>query len=289
MMSYGSMMTCLGLALLLLLVGCGRTKPLESSAMESKPVSWERPQFQSGGGDALVFYVVYGEFPTNIQLSAAAYRTAGIPKGVALRKLNRYQRPDFPFTDGDFAKGIGRDNPTTFDAMLAVPECVIIQGEVASPEDLNYLRDSIGVVTWFLDNGGVAAFDPQQVKLYEPATWRKEIFDPAPPKLANHVAILFSKESDGTQWFHTRGLRKFGRPDLSLHNVSQAYESAVIELFNRFVVLQAEGGLIAEGQEIRMAGLPAGMICSYTGSPDDPDFNNVHVEIQWPSNSAVGK
>lgn len=281
--------TCHSLVLLLVLVGCGRSEPLDSSAVQSKLVSWERPQFKPGGGGALVFYVVYGQFPTNIQLSAATYRTAGIPKGVALRKLNREQRSVFPFTDGDFAKVIGRDDPTNFASILAAPECVITQGEVADPADLNYLRDAVGVATWFLDNGGVAVVDPQLVKLYRPEAWRRDIFDPVPPKLANHAVILFSKESDGTQWFHTRGLRKFGRPDLSFRNVPPAYESTVIELFNRFILLQAEGGLIPEGQEIRMAGLPAGADCHHAGSSDDPDFNNVHVEIHWPATSPVGK
>ena len=153
---------------------------------------------------------------------------------------------------------------------------------------VNYL-DATPLLTWFLDHGGIGVVDPQQIKLYEPATWRKEIFDPTPPKLANHVVILFSKEPDGTQWFHTRGLRKYGRPDLSLHNVPQAHESTVIELFNRFIALQAEGGLIPEAQEIRMAGLPAGMTCRHAGGPDDPNFNNRHVEIRWPATSPVGK
>jgi hypothetical protein len=234
-----------------------------------------------------VFYVIYGQFPTNIQLSAATYGTTGIPKGIEVRKLNREQRPVFPFTDGDFAKVIKGDNPSNFAAILAAPECVIIQGEVANPADLNYLRDSIGVATWFLDHGGVGVMDPQQVKLYEPATWRKAIFDPTPPMWTKHVVILLTKEPDGTQWIHTRGLRKFGRPDLSLHHVPQVHANAAIEMFNRFIILQVEGGLIPEGQQIRMAGFPAGMTCRHAGSPDDHNFNNTHVEIRWPTASPV--
>jgi len=37
-----------------------------------------------------------------------------------------------------------------------------------------------------------------------------------------------------------------------------------------------------EGQEIRMAALPPGLICHHAGSLDDPDFNNMHVKIRWP-------
>jgi len=31
-----------------------------------------------------------------------------------------------------------------------------------------------------------------------------------------------------------------------------------------------------------MQALPPGMKCFNRGDKDDPDFNNVHVEIDWP-------
>ena len=103
-------------------------------------------------------------------------------------------------------------------------------------------------------------------------------------KRNSHVSILFSAEESGGLWFHTRGMRKFGRPDLSLHNVPDKYEKAAIELCNRFIELQAAGGRIPDGQEIQMPSLPGGLVCRHKGSLDDPDFNNVHVEIQFPAN-----
>lgn len=81
---------------------------------------------------------------------------------------------------------------------------------------------------------------------------------------------------------HTRGMRKFGRPDLSAHGVSSRHREAIIELFDRFIEFQAFGGIITEGMEIRMGGLPSGMTCRHGGDLDDPDFNNVHVEITPP-------
>jgi hypothetical protein len=272
---------CFGLTAAVFSLGCSKRQQSESVTMNNGLTSWERPRFQPGGSNAMVFYVIYGSFPTNVQLSASAYRSAGLPSGVQLRKVTRDQRPVLPFTDGAFAKTAGRDNPTAFARIEESPECVIIQGELADPADLNYLRDSIGITTWFLDHGGVAVMDPQQLKLYDVASWRQDIFDPVPPKPSRHVVILVSEEPGGTKWLHTRGLRKFGRPDLSFHNVPPAQEQAVTELFNRFINLQAEGGRIPDGQEIRMASLPPGLICHQEGTFDDLDFNNVHVEVRW--------
>lgn len=250
--------------------------------MTNSLTTWKRPHFVAGGSNAMVFYVLYGEFPTNLTVPATTYRTAGIPHGVGIRKLSRTQRPVFPFTDGDFAKTAGQENPALFAKLQAVPECLVLQGEIADPEDLNYLRDTIGLTTWFLDHGGIAVMDVQQLRLFGSDDWRTNFFEPNLPQPLKHVVILHSDEPDGTKWFHTRGLRKFGRPDLSLHQVTKPLEASTIELFERFIFLQAEGGQIPEGQEIRMKALPAGMTCHHAGNFDDFDFNNIHVEIRWP-------
>ena len=101
----------------------------------------------------------------------------------------------------------------------------------------------------------------------------------------HHVVILTSEEAGGGSltWFHTRGLRKFGRPDLSVPRVPPQHREAVIDLCHRFIEFQAFGGIIGEGQEVHMKTLPSGMTCHHAGDLDDPDFNNVHLEAVWPT------
>jgi len=157
----------------------------------------------------------------------------------------------------------------------------VVRGEIPNPPDLNYLRDVIGLTTYLLDHGGIVVADPQQFELYDTGRWHREIFDSGTPNVCKHVKILFSDNADG-RWYHTRGLRKFGRPDLSVCGVPAEYFEGVIELFNRFIELQALGGVLTEGQEVRMKSLPPGLCCHHAGSLDDPEFNNVHVKITWP-------
>src|SRR5437879_2201169 len=130
--------TVFGLAVLL---GCNR----ESSSVVTNLKTWERARFELGGGDALVLYVVYGSFTNDSKVSGAAYRTAGVPKGVEMRRLNRTNQPVLPFTDGDFAKVLRNDNPSLFARIEQSAECLIIRGEVADPPNLNYLRDCVGL------------------------------------------------------------------------------------------------------------------------------------------------
>jgi hypothetical protein len=124
---------------------------------------------------------------------------------------------------------------------------------------------------------------------WEPGGWRRHIFEHGGPVPRHHVGILTSNENKSgvtaqpLTWFHTRGMRRFGRPDLSVHDVPLPHQDAVIDIIDRFIEFQAFGGIIAEGQEIRTRSLPSGMICRHRGDTDDPDFNNVHVEITPPN------
>ena len=88
-------------------------------------------------------------------------------------------------------------------------------------------------------------------------------------------------QENGNLWYHTRGLRLFARPDISVHNVTGEYADKVHEMINRFIEFQALGDIIENGKNIKMQGLPDSMWCEYRGDESDPDFNNKHVEIHW--------
>jgi hypothetical protein len=274
---------CLAVIALSILPGCKQeSAPPPPVAVNLK--TWERPLFVPGGGNAMILYVVYGKFPEEAEISRSKYRTAGVPPGVTLQKVGRAEKRVLPFTEGDFAKILRTNNPALFARFEQAAECIVLQGEVADPANLNYLRDCIGVVTYFMDHGGLIVTDAQQLKFYDAAEWRRTFFEPEQPNLLRHASILLSEEeAGGGHWFHTRGLRKFGRPDLSLRHVGDEYEKASIDLCNRFIEFQVSGGRIQEGQEVRVPTLPGGLVCRHKGNLDDPDFNNVHVEIQFPS------
>ena len=246
--------------------------------MEPIPPLWPRPRFQAGGGNAMVFYALYGTFPKTIQVSGEKYRTAGVPKGVRIKKVTREDKTDFPFTGAGISRLLQPQNPELAASVQSAPECLIITGEVEDPPDLNYLRDAIGLATYFVEEGDNVLIDPQKLGLYSKDSWRKEIFEPDPPRLLNHTVIMVSPEPLGTKWIHTRGLKKIRAAGHQHSGVSLVYEDAFIDLCNRLIILQAEGALIPEGDQIRLEKIPVAQLsCHHGGDPDDPDFNNVHL------------
>src|SRR5947209_6026419 len=123
--------------------------------MPAKLTTWERGHFTPGGGNPMIWYAVYGSFAEDISISASNYRTAGIPKGVELRRFTRTRHGPLPFANSVFASRLGKSDPALLARIEQSPGCLVLQGEVDDPPDLNYLRDSIGVATFFLDHGGV--------------------------------------------------------------------------------------------------------------------------------------
>lgn len=248
--------------------------------------SWERQYYSSTDAEALLFYVVYGSITTNTTMSATKYRSSGVPTGFS---LSSYDKNVYPTVHEDFLTGYVWDQyrhsaPLLCDRIIQSPACMILRGSIIDPPTLDYLRDAIGVLTFLVDSGGIAIYDPQQFCWWSPEEWRKLIFSPEAPRPRNHVAFLESEEDSNEDciWLHTRGMRKFARPDISIRGVAQRYRSAAVDLCERFVELQAFGGVVPEDQEIRINALPPGGRVHHAGDLEDIEFNNTHIELVWP-------
>ena len=251
--------------------------------------SWPRPHFAPGGDNPLLFYVAFGRFDLTRPLSPAVYGISGKPGWLPMMSYDRAAQPDVfaDYQSGKTWEILTRDQPLLARDAERAPQCVALLGEPADPPTLDYFRDTIGIVTWLLDAGGRALYDPQMLWLWSADEWREEVFETNEPNPDRHTTILVSPEDAGTSWYHTRGMRKYGRPDLSVHGVGESQADAVTLMIERFVELQALGGLIPDGEVIRMKSLPAGGVCRHAGSHDDPEFNNVHVSICWPPGALV--
>jgi hypothetical protein len=98
------------------------------------------------------------------------------------------------------------------------------------------------------------------------------------------VLILCNEDTrnEGRLHVHTRGLRKFARPDLSIRNVPPGAAGNAGELAERFVEFQALGGVVEDGREVEVEGAPTGMTIRHAGALDDDEFNNRHLALRWP-------
>lgn len=265
---------------------CGKVS--KSAPLED----WSRPRYHRTVDKALVHYAVYGNFTDSLTISSDKYGTSGLPSGVTCERYSRKSNATSNFPDLEtyaFSQRWKKENPDYWKKIASADNVLLISGEIDDPPNLNYMRDCIGVVTACLDAGGTAVVDLQQFKWWLPSDWRAEVFKGGRTNLSQQVSILVSEDVGGPDsvWFHTRGMRKFARPDISINRVTQESREAVVEMIRRFIDMQIEGAVVDEGREIKMKGLPSGLVCHYAGSLGDPNFNNRHIEIVWPTSKIL--
>lgn len=248
--------------------------------------TWLRPDYTPTGHEARVDYAVFGSFDLSVAIDRETYRSERLPAGFELLQFDRTRNGEAyrKLFEQPAWKLAAADDPRLAAAAADAPQMALLRGTVRDPQTLNDLRDSIGIVAYLLDRGGLAVYDPQLLQFWSPGRWRSAVFAPARPVPHEHVVIVRSPEANRTtQWIHTRGLRLFGRPDLSVHGVGPKYPDGIVELFNRYIEYQANGGEILAGDTVTLAGLPPGGVCHPDARLDHPDFGNAHVEFVWPA------
>lgn len=256
-------------------------------------MSDERALFTPGGDDALVYFVVFGADASQLDISGARHRVDEIPDGIDAHQLGRELVESF------FEPPMG-DHLREQDAELAAAAvgcdtCLVITGSVADPPTLAYLRNCIGIATAALDAGGVAVLSLQSFGLFTPEQWRRDVFSPTGigPEVAAQLSVILYSEEEGREdeerpapvgsiWVHTRGMRVFGRPDLSIRGVPADQLDLAAKVVNVLVTNQAKGLRIEDGA-IMEVGPPLDLLAfAERGHHDDPDFNNLHLEVAWP-------
>lgn len=249
--------------------------------------AWPRPYWQAGAGQtALLQFYVFGQFARDLAIPAARYASPGLPAGVELKRFQNLalrKWEGYPLA-GTLGELLREDAPEAFDTARAAPEALVVRGELADAASLDYLRDTLGVLAALLDVGGRVVLDPQIFGLFDADAWRTRylIADGAPPR--SHVLIARAPADDGVRSnVHTRGMRKFARPDISLRDVPADQLERAGVLCEKLVEMEAFGARFVAGQVLEVDGVHAPLVAEPGGSLDDPAFNNFHVAFRWPA------
>ena len=248
--------------------------------------AWPRPQWRNSGEQAFLLWFVFGEFAPDFQIDAPRYRTRGTPEGIAVvrysnRELAKWK--GYPLA-GALGGALYAENALLFERAQRARDCVMLRGSLADPADLDALRDLIGTISALTDLGGIAVVDPQTLSMLDGAEWQRRFFAQDAFHARDHVLILCDVDArhPGRLHVHTRGLRKFARPDIGIRNVPAEAANAAGALAGQFVDFQARGGCVADGHAVEIEGAPLGMTVQLAGAPDDAEFNNRHLALRWP-------
>jgi hypothetical protein len=255
---------------------------------------WSRPYWQPTGRDASVYYFIAGEPPGDtLRISRLPRFADAFRRGL---RLSVHERRDDPVWFGRFfhQEGLGHDLPKVFGDHVvdvrAAERGILVQGEFEDPRDLGYLRDAVRVVSAIVEQGAQGVMDMFAGCWWSGERWLRRFADGGPFAIQDHIQFVVT--DDAVQhpglWAHTRGMRKFGRPDLQTKHVSGLYTAqnrlirAAGRLFYTVGDYLARGSQILDRQVMEFPGRQTA--CTFLYTNDDsgeqsPYFCNSVLEI----------
>ena len=129
---------------------------------------WSRPHFKNPLYNPFIFFVIYGEFNVDFNISSEKYKISGMPDGIDLMHYGKNKHPEVvkSFNDGFVWEQLKSSNKNLANSIESSTECFIFKGETPDSDNLEYFKNIIGVTTYLLDNGGIGIYDPFQIRYW---------------------------------------------------------------------------------------------------------------------------
>jgi len=217
---------------------------------------WSRPYWKPTGRPASLFYFIPGEPPTaGLELSRSRHHAEGFPEGLELSAHERSAAPEW--FAGFFARpglGVGLD------------------------EAFGDRADEIRAAA----RGGLSVLDLNAARWWSREEWLRRFVDRGGFAVGDFVSIISSEDElvHPGLWGHTRGLRKFGRPDLQAKHVPGPWQQgntlvgAAGKVLNSLAERLCLGAVLRHGEVMAFPGMRRK--CTFLLTPDDIDSPTCH-------------
>jgi hypothetical protein len=258
-------------------------------------LDWPRLQFdalaESADHEAEVFYLIVGPAPQ--QPLAVSRRRHHLDRLEPALDISVHRRTEDPawfdaWFHGPLGSAIGGlfSNP---DEVRGAQTLTIVRGKFPDSADLNYLRNTVGVVSAIADTPGtLAIFDALATTWWRLSEWREAFVDRSEFRIADHVFIAVTQDERHAPgiWTHTRGMIKFARPELQIKHIGGDYATsnpairASGNVLNGIASYLAQGAVLRDGQTMYLPETDATI--TFVESEDAATrkhFNNSAMEI----------
>jgi hypothetical protein len=222
---------------------------------------------------------VPGEPPEEgLELSQSRHHADRVPEELQASSHERASAPEW--FAGFFARpGLGFGMDRAFgdgaDAVRAAERGTVLRGDFTDPQNLQYLRNTVGVVSALFDQGGLGVLDLHACRWWSVQEWRRRFVGENRLRVQDHIQIVVTDDDRHHPglWVHTRGMRKFGRPDLQIKHVPGEWTpdnrrvKAAGNLLNSVAEYLCSGAVIEGGQTLSFPG--RSNRCAFRLTPDD--------------------
>ncbi|MDQ2994476.1 MAG: hypothetical protein M3R00_05970 [Pseudomonadota bacterium] len=243
---------------------------------------------------AYVHFIIYGTFSTADfdRMDWSDFRASHPEMTVEYSDAKSSDNVLSLIQEGAIAEMMNQENFELAERTRAATSAIVISGyrNDNSVENLDSIHlDTVAVA---LHELAIAVLDLLTIRLFSCNDWlqMQESAQIAQDQ-SQHVMVYVSPMSDGPEgqelfWLHTRGMLKFGLPDLSMQYLSYDNIDFIYAIFSMLINELSYQRLSFNEQlgEVSTFLLPSGdetakLRAVLSGSEDDPDFNNVYFDI----------
>lgn len=245
----------------------------------------DRPFYDDINYHPYLFYIIFGAVQQRLEVSKERHHVDSFPEGLEFFFIDREN--DSKYMDNILGGTVGSilmdEDPELYQRAKEESSWAIIRGEVKEDSDLSYMRNVVGFVQALLEKGAKGVIDLITVKIHSPHDWRRifqEEFNPC-----EHVLVLSSEDrraKKAVMWVHTRGMSKFGRPDVSFGNVPVGKEHAAAAVINQMIYFGAQGAFYTKPAKFHFNKKHACVVTPvFQNDFDNNVFNNAFYKIDW--------
>ncbi len=242
---------------------------------------YARPYYTKTKYRPALFYAVFGVSGDELEVSVQKHGVTEVPRGISIMSYDKASDGGkmqglMESTLGDMLKA---SDPELFEKCASADRWVMIRGNAAQDERLDYLKNISGIIQAFTEKGAVGILDLFTLSLISPKRWTKEFFmDSFEPR--RHAEVFVSEEESGNFWVHTRGMIKFGRPDISFEGISWDEVDKIGEIVGQMIYFGAMGAFFDKDVKLHISGGRSFIVRpELVDDPDNDDFNNVYYSV----------
>jgi hypothetical protein len=240
-----------------------------------------------------ITYIIYGNFnDEDLQIFQQSQDEGWLTVEVYTDE-NLVSEMKRPLIEGPISEILAEQHHATVKASINANQAILINAEQSNPsEGLDvYLNCQIELHSILLTEGCISIVDLNTATIYSSELWLKQVGADLIDglfKIQDHIIITTILQDNGLVWMHSKGMIKFGKPELSIHDLQEEELIQFCDLFNEIAQeIVTTNTIPKHDQIVRLNHKLLNFKAYHCGSYSDEEFwNNVHIEFVPLNNAA---
>lgn len=133
----------------------------------------QRQYYEDINYKPFLFYVIFGVSGDELEVSRTKHHVEEFPHGLDMQLLCRDKNSEYldGFFEGAMGNVLKESNNELYNRCKQSNKCAIIRGQIDNDATFDYMRNVVGFIQAFIDQGACGILDLLTVSLISPVEW----------------------------------------------------------------------------------------------------------------------